>query len=307
MTTVDVLLPYYGSIPLLQDAVRSVLDQTHEDWRLLVINDAYPHGDPEPWLQGLNDPRIEYQLNPRNIGSNANFQLALTQATAPYFVMMGSDDRMLPGYLSLVHAALERFPEAAAVQPGVEVIDGDGQIWNPLTDRIKALVRPRARTRRLLGGERLAASLMHAGWHYFPSLAWRTDIVRDIGFRPEYDVVQDLALLMDLVTEGHQLLLEPAVAFQYRRHAESDSSKRAVDGRRFHEEGSFFAEQARRFHDLGWPRAERAARLHWTSRLHALTLLRGQPRSTAGVGAGLGLVRYAFGLGPAAGTPQPGS
>lgn len=304
MTTIDVLLPYYGTVPLLQEAVRSVLAQTHQDWRLLVINDAYPHADPLPWLEDLRDPRIEYQRNERNVGSNATFRLALAQARAPYFVMLGSDDRMLPNYLSLVHTALERFPEAAAVQPGVEVIDGQGRVWNPPTDRVKALIRPRVRSRRLLAGERLAASLMHAGWHYFPSLAWRTEVVRGIGFRPEYHVVQDLALLMDLVAAGHPLLLDPTVAFQYRRHAESDSSKRAVDGRRFDEEGRFFATQAQRFHELGWSRAERAARLHWTSRLHALTLLGGQPRTPAGLGAGVNLVRYALGSGRRAEAPR---
>lgn len=120
----------------------------------------------------------------------------------------------------------------------------------------------------------MATSLLHAGWHYFPSLGWRLGSIKDHGFRPEYDVVQDLALLMDIAAAGGSMVVSSSrIVFNYRRHNASDSSVRAVDGRRFDEERRFFREQAARFADIGWPRAARAARLHWTSRLHALSLL----------------------------------
>ena len=56
-------------------------------------------------------------------------------------------------------------------------------------------------------------------------------------------------------------------------HGASDSSVRALDGRRFDEEARFFAGEADAFGARGWKTAERAARLHVTSRLNALSLL----------------------------------
>lgn len=287
METIDVLLPYYGNVDLMKTAVRSVAEQDYPHWRLLVLDDAYPDDEPARWFATLSDPRISYIRNQANLGARGNFKKALDLAEAPVFVMMGADDIMLPGYLRTVSAALAAHPEVSVVQPGVEVIDGQGRRVRTLTDTIKAVTAPRPRPELELGGEQLAASLLHAGWHYFPSLAWRTAAVRKYGFSPEYDVVQDLALLLDIAADGGSMALVRDPVFQYRRHAQSDSSVRAVDGRRFAEEKAFFRREGDRFRSQGWKRAARAADLHWTSRLHALSVLlrtaRHPSRKTAGL------------------------
>ena len=275
MHEVDVMLPYYGDVELMKQSVRSVLAQAFPDWKLTVLDDGYPSPEPAAWFAGLGDPRVQYLRNRTNLGANGNYRQALDLARAPVVVLMGADDIMLPQYLNVVIRALKDHPEAAVVQPAVTVIDGEGNVWLPLPDRVKRWMTPGGRAVRELRGEGLAAGLLHGGWHYFPALAWRTPVVRRIGFRPEYDVVQDLALLLDIVAEGGSVVLTPDPVFQYRRHAASDSSVRAVDGRRFDEERRFFAAEADRFSRQGWARAARAARLHWTSRLHALlTLIR---------------------------------
>ena len=73
-----------------------------------------------------------------------------------------------------------------------------------------------------LSGESLARSLLRGNWTYFPALCWRTSVVQGIGFRSGLNVVQDLALLLDVSLQGGALLLDPEVTFAYRRHAASD-------------------------------------------------------------------------------------
>jgi len=272
--TVDVLLPYFGDPALFRAAVRSVQEQEHENWRLIILDDAYPSEEPMAWATSLQDPRIMYVRNQENLGANRNFKKALGMAESPVVVMMGADDVMLSGYLKSVTGALAAYPVASVVQPGVQVIDGNGRRTWTLTDAVKRLTRPGLlRTVHTISGETMACSLLHSGWHYFPSLAWRRDTIQLHGFNPEYDVVQDLALLLDIAAGGGSLLIVKDVVFQYRRHKASDSSVRAVDGRRFAEERRFFRNEARRFRALGWTHASRAAKLHWTSRLHALVVL----------------------------------
>ena len=41
MNTVDIMLPYYGPVDLVQAAVCSVLGQQDPDWRLTVVDDGY--------------------------------------------------------------------------------------------------------------------------------------------------------------------------------------------------------------------------------------------------------------------------
>ena len=90
----------------------------------------------------------------------------------------------------------------------------------------------------VLRGEAMATSLYRGNWTYFPSLLWRTDAVRAVGFREGLDVVLDLALLVDLAFAGEALAYDPRVLFRYRRHDASVSSVQAVDGRRFAEENA---------------------------------------------------------------------
>lgn len=274
MEAIDVLLPYYGDPDLFQAAVRSVQKQDYARWRLIIVDDAYPSEKPMIWIKSLGDARITYIRNEENLGANRNYEKALGLATARIVVVMGSDDVMLSGYLKTAAAAFSAHPDIAVVQPGVRVIGEKGQpIWT-LTDAVKLITRPGLlRHEHILAGERMACSLLHSGWHYFPSLAWRREIIQSYGFNPVYDVVQDLALLLDIAAGGGSLLILHDVVFLYRRHNASDSSVRAVDGRRFREEKAFFHTEERRFSSLGWSKASRAARMHWTSRLHALVVL----------------------------------
>jgi len=267
---VDVMLPAFGDGPLLRETVASVRDQSDPRWRLTVVDDGPLDPDLAAWFAGLDPPRIRYLHNPVNLGINRNFQRCVDLAEAGLVVLVGADDRMLAGYVSAVTAAAEVFPQAAMVQPGVRVIDGDGRPVRPLGDRVKSLLAMRVAGTRLVGGEELACSLLRANWMYFPAVAFRRSWLQRYGFREGYDVVQDLDLYMRMLVDGATLALVEDVCFEYRRHAASLSSTAAGNGGRFREELAFFAEARSMALRNGWRRAARAADAHLTSRLHSI-------------------------------------
>ena len=180
--------------------------------------------------------------------------------------------------------------EVDVLHPGVAVIDQHGAVVSPLGDRIKGWLRPGA-TSTPLRGEQAVRTLMHGNWTYFPSIVWRRSLVSGRGLRP-FEVVQDLALLVDLLVDGATLVVDSEVTFDYRRHAGSDSSVKALSGERFAEEAGYYQQISRELSQRGWSRAATAARTRWTSRLHALTLL---PRARSVPGAASMLARHAFG------------
>ncbi|ARE75095.1 MULTISPECIES: glycosyltransferase [Streptomyces] len=278
MSRFEILLPYYGDVTLMQDAVRSVLAQDGDDWRLTVVDDGREPGVPE-WFEQLADPRVRYLRNERNLGVTGNFNRCVELAEYEYLVLMGCDDLMHPNYLQVVRATADREPTAAMIQPGVQVIGTDGLPFDTLGDRTKRKIyAPKGPGRALLGGEELATSLLRGNWLYFPSICWRTEAVKRFGFRTDLGVIQDLALVVDLLVAGETLATTPEVCFSYRRHAESESSAKAYTGHRFEEAKRFFVETADRLDRHGWPRAAKVSRLHLSSRLHALTLLPGAAR-----------------------------
>jgi glycosyltransferase involved in cell wall biosynthesis len=294
MTTFDIMLPYYGDVGLMQAAVTSVLGQSDPGWRLTVVDDGREPGVPE-WFAGLGEDRVRYQRNAHNLGVTGNFRKCVELAEHPYMVMMGTDDIMLPNYVATLRSVVEQYPGVGLVQPGVEVIDGEGRVVRTLIDVVKRrLYAPRLAGRTLLGGEELATSLLRGDWLYFPSICWRTDAIKAANFRDDLHVIQDLALIINLVERGEQLAVDPTVSFQYRRHVLSASGASAVTGTRFVEARNYFLEASDQMNRLGWRRAARAARRYTSSRLHAITLLPAAVR--AGNGTGIRhLCRHAFG------------
>ncbi|MFE9464797.1 glycosyltransferase family 2 protein [Streptomyces virginiae] len=294
MVTFDFMLPYYGDVQLMQDAVRSVLAQTDRDFRLVVIDDG-KEPDVPGWFAGLGDDRVHYTRNEQNLGITKNFQKCVRLSEADYVVIMGCDDVLHPHYLETVRGIVDAQPGIGMVQPGVEVIDGTGQVTQGLADNTKKrLYAPQVKGRRLMGGEELAASVLRGNWLYFPSIAWRGEVLRKVNFRDDYSVIQDLALVVDLLEGGEQMVIDnTTTVFQYRRHAVSESSVQAFSGTRFAEAERYFSAVAARMDARGWPKAARAARFHSASRLHALTMLPGALRSGNKAGART-LAKHAF-------------
>lgn len=295
MVTFDFMLPYYGDVRLMQDAVRSVLAQTDRDFRLVVIDDG-KEPDVPGWFEQLGDERVRYTRNERNLGITKNFQKCVELSEADHVVIMGCDDILHPHYLETVRGIVAAHPGVGMVQPGVEVIDGSGRVvQGGLADNTKKrLYSPQVKGRRVMGGEELAASVLRGNWLYFPSIAWRGEALRKVNFRDDYSVIQDLALVVDLLEAGEQMVIDNSTTvFQYRRHAVSESSVQAFSGTRFAEAERYFAAVAARMDARGWTRAARAARFHSASRLHALTMLPGALRRGQRAGART-LAKHAF-------------
>lgn len=285
MKTLDIMLPYYGNVALMQAAVRSVLTQSDPNWRLTVVDDGKEPEVPG-WFAELDDPRVSYQRNEQNLGVTGNFRKCLGLVREEHFVMMGTDDIMLPEYVATVRTALAKHPRLGMLQPGVQVIDSDGRPTEGLVDQSKRrLYAPRFKGELLMGGERLATSLLRGNWLFFPSICWRTGAVRKVGFRDNLEVTQDLALVIDLLQAGEQMLVSDTLCFQYRRHAVSISSQQAFTGVRFAEANRFFMEVADRLEEHGWAKAAKASRLHLSSRIHALTMLPGALKNKQREGA----------------------
>jgi GT2 family glycosyltransferase len=290
---VQIVMPYYGDIALMRAAVQSVLAQEDPRWRLTVVDDGQAEGVPE-WFAGLGDERVRYLRNDNNLGVTGNFNrcLDLLDPAHELAVLTGCDDLLSPNYVATIIKAHQGNPAAGIIQPGVRVIDAAGRPTRTLVDTAKRIAyAPRFSGQVTLSGEELAVSLLRGDWLYFPSLAWRTEALAAVRFRADLRVIQDLALLLELVRRGESLLAVDTVCFSYRRHAASESATTAVDGSRFTEATDYFLGVATEMREHGWPRAAAVARRRLSSRVFALTMLPAALRS----GGSAELLRHALG------------
>jgi glycosyltransferase involved in cell wall biosynthesis len=267
MKSLDILLTYWGSFELLKKAVESVLSQNSDNWRLLVFDDCYPSLEAQKYFAKLQDKRIKYYRNKTNLGITANFNYALQHAEADYCTFLGCDDIMLPNY---VETALKHIKGVYFYHPSVEVVDKDGKVYLPLGDKVKRMFTPKQSG--IYNGEKVVASLCRGNWMYFPSIAWKTELVKRYGFNEKYKIVEDLVLECRILKNGGKVYVDRGEpVFQYRRYSESMSSReKSKKGIRFKEEDKNYQELADEFSDIGWREAARASRCHITSRINPL-------------------------------------
>lgn len=273
--TVEIFVPFWGDPALLYKTVDSVRAQSDPDWRLIVIDDCYPDTSVAEHFASNEDVRICYTRNATNLGITENYREAIRRASTEHIVILGCDDLMHPNYLEVINRTIAAVPHADVIQPGVQVIDGQGAAVLPLADRVKQnLLAPRGGPGiAVLTGERMATSLMRGDWLYWPSLAFRTETLKRIDFRDGLPIIQDLALLMDVAFEGGTLAYSPTLAFSYRRHSESASQKTLLNGERFRDERSYFRQARQLATTHGWRRTAWTARIRPMSRLHGLAEL----------------------------------
>lgn len=273
--TIEIFVPFWGDPGLLYATVESVRAQSDPDWRLIVIDDCYPDTSVPAHFAAIDDERISYTRNEVNLGITENYREAIRRATTEHIVILGCDDLLHPNYLEVITRTIAAVPQADVIQPGVVVIDEHGREVLPLVDRVKqGILAPRGGSGiAVLAGEQMATSLIRGDWLYWPSLAFRTETLRRIDFREGLPIIQDLALLMDIAFDGGTLAYNPTVAFSYRRHGGSASQKTLLDGRRFHDERTYYGQARALAAAKGWRRTSAAARLRLMSRLHGIAEL----------------------------------
>jgi len=267
--TLEIMMPFYGRPDHLKIAVESVIAQSNPDWRLTVVDDVYPDLTAGQWVAAMKDSRITYIRNSENLRPSKNYNKCVGLARENFVVIMGCDDVMLPGFVQRVSELVAKYPDADIIQPGVSVIDENGQATLPLADRVKLIVRGSIGVTRVFQGADVVKSLLRGNWTYFPSLVWRRDAVAKFSFREDLNVVQDLDMIMKILLDGGRLVADSQTVFNYRRHSVSYSALTGSDGTKFAQERQLFEEVARECDERGWAGAARSARLRMLSRANA--------------------------------------
>jgi len=114
-STVAVVIPAFKAESFIEEAVRSVLQQTHADWEAWIVTDDGEDYEELLGRAGLVDERFHF-LSSGRVGAGASRarNLALDRITAPYVAILDADDRLKPRKLELAVAALAEHPIVAS-------------------------------------------------------------------------------------------------------------------------------------------------------------------------------------------------
>ena len=119
---VSVVVPTYNSARFLGKAIQSVLDQTFQDWELIVVDDGSTDNTREV-VAAFQDPRIHY-VHQENRGAAAALNAGIRLGRGAYVAFLGADDRWLAEKLALQVAQLDNLPlEVGLVYSDLHLLD----------------------------------------------------------------------------------------------------------------------------------------------------------------------------------------
>ncbi|GIV76498.1 MAG: hypothetical protein KatS3mg050_0892 [Litorilinea sp.] len=124
MPTVSVIIPAYNQARYLGAAIRSVLEQSHQDFELIVVDDGSTDETASVCGQ-FDDARIRY-LYQDNAGLSAARNTGLHCCQGAYITFLDADDLFLPDKLRLLLDRMEADPALGLVAGQAIPIDEDG-------------------------------------------------------------------------------------------------------------------------------------------------------------------------------------
>lgn len=122
---ITVTIPAYNNEPVIAETIQSVLDQTFEDFELIIVNDGSTDRTEEV-IKSFKDARIHYYTQENRGASDATNQ-AILKSRGKYIAILAGDDVCYPDRFQKEYDYLER-TGAKAVFSWVDFIGDNSQI-----------------------------------------------------------------------------------------------------------------------------------------------------------------------------------
>jgi glycosyltransferase involved in cell wall biosynthesis len=174
-------MPVYNCAGTVQQSIRSILNQTFEDWELLIIDDGSTDGTLKR-IAAFNDHRVIVFEGKENKGLPTRLNECVGKARGKYFARMDGDDVAYPERLRKQVEYLDSHLDVDLVGAGMIVFRGRGEAYGSRP----AAVSHDAICGNVLSGLRLA----HPTW------TGRAEWFHRNPYRPGFWLTEDRELLM---------------------------------------------------------------------------------------------------------------
>jgi glycosyltransferase involved in cell wall biosynthesis len=211
---VSICLPVYNGSRFLAQAIETVLNQTHQNWELLIADDC-SHDDSVKIaaLFAEREPRIKHWVNSRNLSIFANYNECINRATGEFIKPFAQDDLFEPTCLERLSQSLLDNPDVSLVTAARAIIDGEGNRTG--------IERFFDKTLKIHGEDVIR--------EYTKTFVYRTGTPSQVmfrrankgsGFDTNYFLSGDIEYFFRILESGEYLYLDE-VLVSFRRHGES--------------------------------------------------------------------------------------
>ena len=130
MPRVSIVIPSYNHEKFVRECIQSVLDQTYQDFEIVITDDGSPDGTVNV-IKEFDDSRIQLYTHAENKGACIAINNCIQKATGEYIAVLCSDDAWEPSKLEKQVQYLDSHPETGAVFTKVVLVDEEGNPIGP--------------------------------------------------------------------------------------------------------------------------------------------------------------------------------
>ena len=211
MTLVSIVVPAYNNADHIEETLRSIVDQTHEDLEIIVADHSSTDGTRAVVERFASDPRLRIVDTEAGGGAPRNWNRVTELATGPFLKLVCGDDLLDPSIVERQLAAMEVDDRIVLAAARRSIVDADS--------------RPVLGARGLSGlegrmpGTTAVRATVRAGSNIFGEPAcvmMRRDALVDIGlWDPRFPYLIDEATYARVLLTGDFVAIpEPLAAFR---------------------------------------------------------------------------------------------
>ncbi|MFD2598098.1 alpha-1,2-fucosyltransferase [Sphingobacterium corticis] len=213
---VTVFITTYNNARFIAKSVQSVLNQSFENFELIIIDDG-SNDNTASILGQLKDDRIRIITNKENKGIVYSRNLALKHAKGKFLAVLDGDDIALPDRLSIQLKEFSLRPQLGLLGGQAYIIDEFGKRYGSIPERV-------------VGPDEAKTQLFFDNPFTHSSVMMRMDIFRRVNGYPNMriPVVEDLALYIN-ISNFCEVDNVPDYLVEYRRHSDNVTRSRYKD------------------------------------------------------------------------------
>jgi glycosyltransferase involved in cell wall biosynthesis len=211
------VLPVYNAGNFLQEAVKSILDQTYTDFELIIINDCSTDNS-AAILDRFNDPRIRLFSNDTNLKVVKTLNKGISLARGKYIARMDADDISHPKRFEKQVAFLEQHSEIDLCGTWVQTFGSESNVMRAATEH-----------------EHIKVRLFFVNPMFHPAVMFKKDSFEKFGltYDEHYTNAEDYGLWVKAI-DALKFANLPEVLLKYRIHDTNvsvfkESNKKILD------------------------------------------------------------------------------
>ncbi|MNK51994.1 putative glycosyltransferase EpsJ [compost metagenome] len=118
MAFFSIIIPLYNKEHFIENTIQSILNQTFQDFEIIVVNDGSTDRSEEKLLQ-FKDSRIQY-FSKKNEGASVTRNYGIEKANADFITFLDADDYWYPTFLETMFTNIKKLPNQKVFAAAIE-------------------------------------------------------------------------------------------------------------------------------------------------------------------------------------------